>query len=106
MTKNIFKLYLICFLAAAFFSGCSQGTKSNLQGSVYPVGTGFGYTIKAGDKLLIKQTVIPAISGNHTFCDRTDAQKVCDLVLEKLNAGKTPYISKEELTELKIRTKC
>lgn len=106
MTKNFFKLYFICFFAAALFSGCSNGTKPNLQGTVYPVGTGFGYTIKAGKRLLIKQTVIPALEGGHAFCDSIDARKVCNIVLKKLQAGKTPYISKEELTALKIKTKC
>lgn len=106
MIKSFFKLYFICFLAAAFFSGCGNGTKSHLQGTVYPVGTGFGYTISAGKKLLIKQTAIPAISGNHVFCDSTDAQKICDLVLQKLEANKSPHVSKEELNALKIKTKC
>ncbi|WP_116786903.1 DUF4907 domain-containing protein [Flavobacterium psychrotrophum] len=106
MTKRFFKLYFICFLAAAFFSGCGTGTEPHLQGNVYPVGAGFGYTISAGKKLLIKQTVIPAINGNHVFCDTADAQKICDLVLQKLQAHKSPYVSKEELTALKIKTKC
>lgn len=106
MTKA-FKLYFICFTAAAFvLLSCSPGAEPNLQGNVYPAGNGFGYTIKANGKLLIKQSIIPAVEGNHPFCDSIDAAKVCDKVMEKIKQRKAPYITPEELKQLKIKTKC
>lgn len=102
-----FKLYSICFIAAAFVVlSCGPDAGPDLQGSVYPAGNGFGYTIKANGRLLIKQGIIPAVKGNHPFCDSTDAARVCGKVMEKIRKRKAPYITPEELKQLKIKTKC
>lgn len=93
--------------AAVLFAACGKKSEeSGLQGSVFPVGSGFGYSITQGGKLLIKQQTIPALSGNLIFCDSTDAQKVCNKVIEKISNRQNPAVTPQELQELKIKTKC
>lgn len=106
-TRVSFKLYFICLLVAALcITGCSQKTKSNLQGTAYAVGNGFGYKIMVDGKLYINQKSIPSLPGMKPFCDSTDAQNVCNKVLEKMADGQTPFITPAELKELNVKTKC
>lgn len=107
MTRVSFKLYFIPLLVTTlFFTGCSKASKPNLQGTVYAVGTGFGYKVTVNGKLYINQTSIPALPGKLQFCDSTDARNVCNKVLEKMNHGQTPFVTPEELKQLNIKTKC
>nr|WP_322622947.1 DUF4907 domain-containing protein [uncultured Flavobacterium sp.] len=107
MTRVSFKLYFIClFVVALCFTSCNKSPKPNLQGIVYSVGNGFGYKITINGKLYINQTSIPALPGKLQFCDSTDARSVCNKVLEKMNEGKNPFVTPEELKQLNIKTKC
>ncbi|MFP5438633.1 MAG: DUF4907 domain-containing protein [Bacteroidia bacterium] len=107
MTRVSFKLYFICFFVTALsFAGCSRVAKPNLQGTTYTVGNGFGYRITVNGKLYINQKSIPALGSSTPFCDSTDARKVCNKVIEKMAAHKTPFITPEELKQLNIKTKC
>lgn len=87
-------------------AGCSRVAKPNLQGATYPVGNGFGYKITVNGKLYINQKSIPALGSSRQFCDSIDARKVCNKVIEKMAAGKTPFVTPAELKQLNIKTKC
>jgi hypothetical protein len=63
---------------------------------------GWGYALYADDKLYIKQDIIPAISGIHTFKSREDAEKVAKLVIEKLHNQQSPAIDSLEMAKLGI----
>ncbi|MDO5969418.1 DUF4907 domain-containing protein [Flavivirga aquimarina] len=80
--------------------------KNDFKTSIYKIKTGFGYSISYNNKLLIKQENIPAIQNNQPFCSFNDAQKVSDLVKEKLEKKETPKISLIELKKLKIQLNC
>jgi hypothetical protein len=67
------------------------------------VNSGWGYSIKNNNKIIIKQTVIPVISECKSFQTEKEAMAVGQLVIKKLNANKSPTITKNELILLKIK---
>ncbi|MEM6719548.1 MAG: DUF4907 domain-containing protein [Bacteroidota bacterium] len=73
---------------------------------VIPLDTGFGYIIRIEDKIVIKQTFIPAIQGNMPFCTEKDAQNTADLVVQKMMQSKGPTVTIEELKALQIDFNC
>ncbi len=84
------------------FSSCKT-TEPKFNGTVYKLSNdNYGYEIYYNNKTVVKQEAIPAVTGNRPFNDSLSALKVMDLVLEKLNTGKNPTISKKDLIALKI----
>ena len=64
---------------------------------------GWGYRISEKGKQIIDQQTIPGVPGNQGFGTSEDAQKVAELVIEKLEKGTfPPTISEEELQKLGI----
>ena len=82
--------------------------KSTLKVSKYTVATfsqpeGWGYSISEKGKRIIDQQTIPGVPGNQGFQTSEDAQKVAELVIEKLEKGVfPPTVSEEELQKLGI----
>ena len=74
--------------------------------AIHQVDTGFGYTIKYGGKILIKQDFIPAIQKIQPFCTQQDAQKTANIVKNKMLKKQNPKVLLAELQELKIDTNC
>lgn len=67
---------------------------------------GFGYDIYVNNEKYIHQPNIPAINGLHVFTSEEDANKVAELMVQKMQNGMThPTISQEELKELQIEIK-
>jgi hypothetical protein len=61
------------------------------------------YDIYKDKKLFIHQTSVPGFPGNEGFKTKSDAEKVAQLVIEKLKKGEMPpSVTKEELTKLKV----
>lgn len=65
-------------------------------------GTGFGYQIYKGKRVIIAQPFIPAIAGRKTFRTEQDARHVGDLVLQRIRTGQDFAVSKEDLKGLGI----
>ena len=64
---------------------------------------GWGYSISEKGKRIIDQQTIPGVPGNQGFQTSEDAQKVAELVIEKLEKGVfPPTVSEEELQKLGI----
>ena len=64
---------------------------------------GWGYRISEKGKQIIDQQTIPGVPGNQGFLTSEDAQKVAELVIEKLEKGAfPPTVSEEELQKLGI----
>ncbi|MGC4039867.1 MAG: DUF4907 domain-containing protein [Flavobacterium sp.] len=79
--------------------------KSAFKGTVYQFGSKkYGYTISFKEKLIIKQENIPTFEGNYAFKDSSDAKKVMNLVIEKLQQHQSPTVSKNEIEQLNITT--
>jgi hypothetical protein len=64
--------------------------------------SGWGYSIKCGEKIVIKQDIIPAIQQSVPFHSENDAKKTANLVIHKLNLKKIPAISVNELDSLQV----
>lgn len=65
-------------------------------------GSGYGYKIYEGERLIIVQPFIPVVSGKRSFQSVKDAQCIGNLVLERMKAGKEFAISKTDLDSLGI----
>lgn len=94
--------YFVLVIIFQVFSSCKT-TEPKFNGTVYKLSNdNYGYEINYNNKIVVKQEVIPAITGNRPFSDSLSALKVMDLVLEKLNTGNNPTISKKDLMALNI----
>ena len=91
---------LISFIV---FKSSFRGSPNVFKSQIYEYNEGYGYSISYGNKIIIKQNIIPVIPANKPFYDFYDAQKVADLVKEKLDKNESPHISLEELKELNIQ---
>ncbi|MBX2826574.1 MAG: DUF4907 domain-containing protein [Flavobacteriaceae bacterium] len=63
------------------------------------------YEIYQNNQLIIKQKHIPGVKGIQHFKSKEEAWKVAEVVLEKLEKGDSPSVSKKELEELSITFK-
>ncbi len=80
--------------------------KENYTIQVFPVNSGYGYSIKKGSKIIIKQNYIPAITKKQEFCTVTEAKKVASFILKKIKKQQSPSIKLLELEKLKIGRNC
>jgi hypothetical protein len=62
----------------------------------------WAYSIFLYDKPFIKQTHIPAISGNKYFKTERDAEITAKLVMSKLNKGEIPSVTGNELRSIGV----
>jgi hypothetical protein len=99
--RIVFQKNLLLLLLFTAFVACSK--KDNFQTATFQTATGWGYTITAGNKIIIKQTIIPVISEVKSFSSQDDALKVAILVATKLNQNISPRVSKNDLILLKIK---
>ena len=86
------------------FMSCVK--KENYTVQIFPINSGYGYSIKVNDKIIIKQKYIPAIATIQEFCTAKEAKKVANLVLTKLKRKQNPSISLLELRKIKIDKNC
>lgn len=84
------------------FSTISCAKKNTYDVSPIKLNTGWGYIITMNNKIIIKQTHIPAIPENKSFQTREDAQKVGELVLKRIKTRLSPSVTKNDLTLLDI----
>lgn len=78
--------------------------EESIRKKTFHVDNGFGYLIISEEKILIKQSYIPAIQENKPFYSKEDADKVANLVINKLQNKTSPTVSLKELTTLNIQT--
>lgn len=92
--------YLIVF-AILFFAACAK--RESLTSATFKTNSGWGYTIVYKDRVVIKQSIIPAISYTKSFQTEEDALQVANLVKHKLQQNLSPTVTKNELILLKIK---
>jgi len=97
----MFAIGLTFFLANSL-SEEGTGQESSLRKEVFELSDGFGYQILNNGKVLVRQEYIPVISGNMPFKSQEDADRMADLVMEKIEKGKSPRVNLEELESLEI----
>ena len=96
----------IALVALIVFRTDIGNKKDDFNALVYKTETGFGYIISYNNKVLIKQDYIPAVQHNQSFCNFDDAQKVAELIIDKLKSKENPRISLVELKKLDIQLAC
>lgn len=103
-----YSIVIVLFLALGLgYSIYNQITTDNNQqfhGQVVSLNDGFGYQIMSGEKIVILQEYIPGFPGKQKFVSEEDAQKTVNLVLSKLEDGKSPVLLPSDLAELNIST--
>jgi hypothetical protein len=63
----------------------------------------FGYDVYANGKLMIHQKSIPAMPGNEGLKTKAGAEKVAQLVVDKIKKGEMPpTVTVEEMKKLKV----
>lgn len=109
--KNIVRYFLIFLIITIAVIYCSiffyeQDEKgiynTQLELVVKENGTGWSYEIYDNNNILIKQEIIPGVSGKQYFATKNEAKKIGKLVLMKLRNHQQPTITVKELEDSKI----
>jgi hypothetical protein len=81
-------------------------SQSTYSFSIIKSDIGYGYEILYEGKVMIRQPHIPAVQGNQGFISSIEAEKVANLVVDKLSRGVSPpSVSTEELDKIGIKYK-
>lgn len=99
MTKTYLKLL---FCSGILLMSCEK-KNSSFEIKITNQNSGYGYQILKKQKILINQPFIPAIQGEKSFKNETDAQKTAELVVSKIHRYSLPKISIHELDSMKIK---
>lgn len=78
----------------------------NIQVKTFQTASGWGYDIIKDDKIYIHQEIIPAVEGFKSFSSKKEAEKVGNLVLQKIKnkeGGGLPQVTVEEIDSLQIK---
>ncbi|MFH6946976.1 DUF4907 domain-containing protein [Flavobacterium sp. FlaQc-51] len=92
---------LLFLLLVLQFTACVKHEK--FKSTSFKTATGWGYTVAFKNKTIIKQSIIPVINDTKSFSTESDALKVADLVVDKLNQKISPTVTKNDLILLKIK---
>ncbi|WP_321517508.1 DUF4907 domain-containing protein [uncultured Bacteroides sp.] len=98
----IYSIISLFAIIVILFVGINIKRSPKMELQVMTVKGGYGYQIKEGDRILIDQPVIPAISEEKAFKNRDDAQKVGELVMQRVKNHTDFSVSISELRELNI----
>lgn len=94
--------YLLVILLVMQFLACAKKNET-FKIEAFKTTSGWGYSIALKNKIIIKQAIIPVINDTKSFSTKSDALKVADLVVEKLNQNISPTVTKNDLILLKIK---
>jgi len=100
----VFAIAVLVFIFSKFSknSNIAKQGKVELKVKTYQTPIGWGYDITANDTSLIHQDIIPGIQGKKGFATKEDAEKIGNLVLEKITNKKLPSVTLQELDSFKI----
>ncbi|OED40301.1 hypothetical protein AB832_03640 [Flavobacteriaceae bacterium (ex Bugula neritina AB1)] len=110
--KLILRYLFVCFVIALGVMLTTYAITPNQETSIYEIQVkelsnkqGWYYEIYKEKKIIIKQESIPGISGFQNFKSERDAQKIAELVVQKLKHQITPSITPKELKICNIHFK-
>jgi Domain of unknown function (DUF4907) len=103
-------LFIFFLISPLFFSAADHENKEPAKieytYKTFPISKdSWGYSILKDGKQIIRQEQIPAVQGNSSFINESDAAAVARLIADKLKAGKSPAVSRDDLTALGIAVK-
>ncbi len=88
-------LVMLIIFGSVMLAGSRADDK--ISASIISLDNGYGYEIKVNDKVFIRQEYIPGIKGYNHFNTEAQAQKVADLIVDKLKNNESPTIGADEL---------
>lgn len=92
----------IAAYAIYFFQQRKRSDYVYVQVRAFQTTDGWGYEILADGKSFIRQSIIPAIAGKHSFQTKEQAVMVGNKVVEKIEHKQVPVITVAELKEMHI----
>ncbi len=99
----VFAFAIIVFIISNIYNNKhADKSKVELKVKTYKTDIGWGYDITANDTSLIHQNIIPGVAGRKGFATKEDAEKIGNLVIEKIKNKKLPSITLQELDSFKI----
>lgn len=100
----VFAIAILVFIFSKFYRKSNYYSKGKVELEVktYKTDIGWGYDITANDTSMIHQDIIPGIAGRKGFATKEDAEKIGNLVIEKIKNKKLPSITLRELDSFKI----
>lgn len=101
---NIGMIFLVglSFIGVMKFIPLPSLDSPSYETNIIVVEGGYGYQVLKDDKLIIQQEYIPAINTKQAFGTVKDAQLLADLVVYKLEKGRSPVVAMNELDDLSI----
>ncbi|WP_212006420.1 DUF4907 domain-containing protein [Chitinophaga sp. HK235] len=95
---------LLLLIVARHRKPASAQQDGMVQLTVVPfeINGGWGYKVMMDNKPYIYQDVIPGVAGNQAFHSKEDAQRVGNLVLEKMMQHKLPAVTLTELMKMQV----
>ena len=70
---------------------------NNYSIKTFEIENGWGYSIFKGEKIIIRQTIVPSITHKKHFKNKQDALKCGKIMLKKLQQHKIPSVTMKEL---------
>ncbi len=100
----VFAFAVLIFIASVFYK---KGKNTNakfvdLKVKTFQSPIGWGYDITVNDSSTIHQDIIPGIPGRRGFATKEEAEKIGNLVLEKIKNKKLQTSTLQELDSFKI----
>jgi hypothetical protein len=86
------------------FSEHADGHKDSvlIASHSFKTSDGWGYIITVGDKIVIKQSMIPVVQGIKSFATEEDALKTASIVVNKIKLHQKPTLFRSELQKIGI----
>jgi len=102
--KKAIIAFAILLLAVTSIVVVLSVARNNRGLKTYRTENGWGYSISEKGKVIINQPFIPAAGGKKPFKTRRDAAKTGRMVIKKLQQGKRPTLTLEDLKKAGIIT--
>lgn len=106
MTKryNIIVILIAVFISAAIWITAlnrqDDKKKKMLSAKVFEGLNGWGYDILVNDTVFIHQESVPVTETNKGFSQKQQAEKAAGIILQKLQQGKLPTLTKFDIDQI------
>ena len=92
-----FSIAIVLLSIVSYLAFFHARTSDALNIETFRTSGGWGYNIKTGGRVFIYQPFIPGIPGKKPFPDRKSALGAAKMVKSKLEQGKLPSLSREDI---------
>jgi len=101
-TKIVISLSLAIALVIPFFFLSYPQKKFRYK--IFKKDNGWGYEVLVNKKLFIHQEYIPTLAGENIFSERSQAEKTAMLIINKIERGQLPVVTKFEIRQILSET--